>query len=294
MTINLALKTYNKIESELLLSFVLKKSKEFLYAHPETKLTAKQLKTFQTLANRRTKDEPIAYILGYKDFYGLRFKVTKDTLIPRPETEWLVDKALELIPLLASPMPREEKVVNTPHNLGGVKVGAKNKEVKILDVGTGSGCIAVSIKKHLKNSNVTGIDVSSKALNVAKYNARKHKTKISFINSNLFSKLKNNKFDIIIANLPYVPIQDYQKLKNNLKYEPKSAITDNTNDFKIYKKFFEQAKKYINLKSTILLEIDSKAKKFITTFTKQFLPNYKPLFYKDLNKLTRYVEIKTK
>jgi release factor glutamine methyltransferase len=296
MIIKLALKTYNKIETELLLSFVLKKSKEFLYTHPETKLTPKQLKTFQTLANRRTKGEPIAYILGYKDFYGLRFKVTKDTLIPRPETEWIVDRAISLCHSRSHELKRGLSGIHNfwiPDQVRDDTIEVRNdNNIEILDLGTGSGCIAISIKKHLKNSNITGVDISSKALTVAKYNSKKHKTKISFIKSDLFSKLKSKKFDIIIANLPYVPIQDYQKLKDSLKYEPRSAITDNSNDFKVYEKFFKKVKNHLNAQAIILLEIDPKAEKFITTFTKQFLPNYKPLFYKDLHKLIRYVEIK--
>lgn len=252
MTIKDTLKKYQNIETEILLGHVLKKSKEFLYTHPEKKLTALELKKFKTLTKRRLKGEPIAYILGYKDFYGLRFKVNKNVLIPRPETEWLVEKALI----------------------------QKNKN-RILDIGTGSGCIAIAIKKHSKTSKVTASDISFKALAVAKANARNQTVKIKFIKSNLFSNLKG-KFDMIIANLPYVPTSDYKKLKSNLKYEPKLAITDGTNTAEIYKRFLKDVKNHLSPKGLVLLEIDPS--------TKKYLPK-QALIYKDIAGLPRYAEI---
>ena len=272
MNIKQALNESPLIESEILLSFVLKKPKEFLYTHPEYQIPKIKYKEFIKLIKRRKKGEPIAYILGYKDFFGLRFKVTKDVLIPRPETEWIV-----------------EEVINEVSS-------SKYQVSKILDVGTGSGCIAISIAKNLNKiktkHKITASDISSKALKVAKANAKTHKVKIDFLKSDLFSKVGDKKFDLIIANLPYVPLKDYKKFLEGLKFEPRLALTDGTNHFIIYKKFFEQVGKHLSETGKIFLETDPASKTYLSSYTKKYLPKHKIKFFKDLNKLTRYAEIK--
>lgn len=274
MTIIEALKYFKDIEIELLLPNILGKPKEFLYLNPDLKLTNKQTNQLTNFAKRRIKGEPIAYIIGYKYFYNLKFKVTKDTLIPRPETEHLIDQALKII---------ENKAV--------LRYKLQDTSYKILDIGTGSGCIAVSLAKHLsKDFKIHASDISPKALTVAKTNARFHRANIKFIHSNLFQNIKN-KYDLIIANLPYVPISDYKKLKNNLKYEPKSAITDGTDQIKIYEKFFKQVSKHLNQNASILLEIDPSQKKSLPKVIKHYLPGAKTKFHKDLQKIWRYVTI---
>lgn len=265
---------YSTIESDLLLSFILKKPKEFLYLNPNKQLNKIQLLKLKGLVRRRLNGEPMAYILGYKDFYGLKLKVNKNVLIPRPETEWLVDQVLKLI---------------HPGHRSGIqfdfksrpRVVARGGNIKVLDLGTGSGCIAISIKKNINDTDITASDISAKALTVAKANAKFHKTNIKFIKSDLFSNI-TEKFDLIIANLPYVPASDYKKLRNGLKYEPKSAITDGSNTAEIYKRFLKQVNGHLATKGIILLEIDPKTKKYLPPKTK---------FYKDLNGLWRYAEI---
>lgn len=239
MTISEALKKYKDIEADLLLGHVLKQTKEFLYMHPEKKLTEIQRKKFILLANYRRHGIPIAYLLGYKYFYGLKFKVTRDTLIPRPETEWLVENALRVI---------NAKLLKK-----------KSGTLKVLDLATGSGCIAISIKKGLSGQKVkiTASDISSKALNVAKANAKTHKASITFVNSNLFKNI-SGKFDLVIANLPYVPLSDYKKLYQNLKFEPKKALTDGADDFRLIQKFLKQIPEHLNERAVILLEVDPK------------------------------------
>lgn len=198
--------------------------------HPEKKLTALQQKKFEALAVKRKKGVPNAYLLGYKYFYNLKFKVTPDVLIPRPESEWLVEKVLELC--------------NT------------RPKAKILDVGTGSGAIAVSIAKNSK-ATVSALDISSKALSVARTNAKLNKVNVSFIKSDLLKGVKG-KFDIIVANLPYVPISDYKKLREDLKYEPKHALTDSTDEFNLIVEFISQLPNHLNPNGIALLEIDPK------------------------------------
>lgn len=166
-----------------------------------------------------------------------------------------------------------------------------DSRVNILDIGTGSGCIAISIKKTCPKANITASDISEKALNIAKINAKTHKVKIDFIKSNLFAKLKNKQFDFIITNLPYVPLKDYKKFFPGLKFEPKLALTDNTNKFVLYKKFFAQVDKHLSEHGKIYLETDPASKPYLTKYAKQYLPKHKIKFYQDLNKLVRYAII---
>lgn len=258
MTISEALKKYSQIEADLLLGHVLNKGKEFLYMHGEKKLTALQQKKFETMTAKRKKGMPVAYLLGYKYFYGLKFKVTPNVLIPRPESEWLVEEVLRL---------------------------TKSKpKVKILDVGTGSGAIAISIAKSSK-ARVFASDISAKALSVAKANAKANNVKVSFIKSDLLKEVKG-KFDIIIANLPYVPISDYKNLLKNLKFEPKLALTDGRDDFRLVLNLVEQAKDHLSPQGTLLLEVDPKSFKY--------LEPYQPKAYRDINRLCRFAVINFK
>lgn len=269
MTIRDALRRQPKIESDLLLAHVLDKSREFLYTNPEQRLTNKQWQKFRTLCARRKKSEPVAYLVGYKDFYGLRHKVNKDVLIPRPETEWLVDQALSTLPSL--------------------KKKSSKPKLRILDLGTGSGCIAISLAKNLPNDGygLWGSDISKKALSIAKFNAVKHGAKIKFIRSDLFAKIPG-RFDLIIANLPYVPIKDYTRQKNNLKFEPRLALSDGGNTWKLYEKLFRTLRGYINKKALIMLEIDPGSENLIKTWGLKYLPNTNIKFFKDLRGLVRY------
>ena len=266
----------------MLVSHVLGKPKEYLYINGKKSLSSHQAKSLSSLVARRKKGEPIAYILGYKDFCGLRFKVNKNVLIPRPESEELVHKVYQVC-----------------------KVYKVSRPLKILDLGTGSGCIAISLSKKLRSAtfNLTASDISSTALLIAKQNAKKHHAKIKFIKSDLFKNIKG-KFDVIVANLPYVPIKmlnKYMMSKQNLavddpfaglKFEPLSALTDGTLSFQIYRRFFEQVGGHINKGGLILLEIDPSSKKFLIEYQQKNLPSGRMKFYRDFNGLLRYAEIR--
>ncbi len=273
VTIQESLKKYPTIEIDLLLTHVLGKTKEFLYTHPNHKLTIKQFNNLTKLVKRRLKGEPIAYIVGYKYFYGLKFKVTPNVLIPRPETEWLVERSLSIL--------RELTAV-------------KNGSIKVLDLGTGSGNIIISLSSKIQDSsskiNFFASDISKSASNIAKLNSVKHKTKVKFIHSDLFNNV-NQKFDLIITNLPYTSTDNYQKLLSDLEYEPKRALTDGTDSWQIYKRFFSQVGNHLRPNGIILLEIDPKAKPFITRYAKHYLPKTKLRFFKDLRSLWRYMEV---
>ncbi len=276
MTVGQALKKYSELEIELLLEYLLGTTKEFLYTNTETNLSISQTKRLAALIKRRKKGEPIAYILGYKNFYGLRFKVNRNVLIPRPETEWLIDR-----------IKNAELTAGNP-----------DKKIRVLDVGTGSGCIIVTLAKVLNfghpglNPLFFASDISSKALSIARQNAQIPEAKIKFIKSNLFKKISSN-FDVIVANLPYVPKKVYNKNIKNLKWEPKQALVDSIKDFDIYEKFFQQVNHHINQYSIIYLEIDPGAVPAIKIWVKKYLPGWKVKFFKDFRGLHRYVEIKT-
>ena len=270
---------YKSVEINILLAYVLKKSREFLFLNPNFELTKKQYNSLVALVKRREKGEPVAYILGYKDFCGLRFKVNKNVLVPRPETEELVDHVVDSV--------REQGL------------GFKTKKINILDVGTGSGCIAVSIYKklntHPRNSGyeIYGSDVSSKALEIAKKNSQQHKTRIKFVHSNLLAKI-NFSPDIIVANLPY----GWKQWKNNtstatlgLKFEPHIALyTKDRGLFEIHR-LLKQISNLPSLPQRFFLEFDPRQKQFLSVLIKKTLPKFKTKFYKDLSGRWRFVEI---
>lgn len=216
------------LDAILLLGFVLKKDKEYILAHPEIKLEKKQEKQFSALAKLRAKRFPLAFILGHKEFYGRKFHINKDVLIPRPETERIIELALNKI-----------------------KMEDKNKIWDILELGTGSGCIAIALALELEkigfNYKIVASDISNKALKVAKFNAKKLKSKdINFVKSNLFQNI-SGKFDLIVTNLPYVKKSE---IKDELAYEPNLALEDK----KQIPQMLKQYKNYLNHKGILIYE----------------------------------------
>lgn len=270
MTIKQVLTKYHEVEIDILLAFVLKKSREFLYLWPNHKLTQRQTNQLTRMVQRRIEGEPVAYLVGYKDFYGLRFKVTKDTLIPRPETEELVNKVLQVCKVL--------------------KVKSK---LRILDVGTGSGCIIISLAKGLsaKGQEKTGTffasDVSLKALKVAKENAKSNGVKIQFIQSNLLEKVKIE-FDVLVANLPYLS----PKWKHRtIRYEPKGALFTKEKGLFLIHELLEQITNKKTPPKFVFLEFDPRQKLLLSNLIKKTLPNSRQKFYKDLAGKWRMVKI---
>lgn len=264
-------------ESELLLAHVLNKPKEFLHLRPETELTPAQNRRFISLCKKFKSGLPVAYLLGYKYFYGLRFAVNQNVLIPRPESEWLVEKGLAFLK-----QPKE-------------------KAFKVLDMGTGSGNIIISLA-HTRSGSTTkalttrtsvqwiGADVSRSALATAKKNAKAHKAKVKFIHSDLFGSLPG-KYNLVIANLPYVPVKDYGKLKANLKYEPKGALTDGANDAPLIRRFISFLPEKLNDAGLALIEIDPSFKPILEKHIKIYNLPLKVKFFKDYRGLWRYGEI---
>ena len=181
-------------EARLLLCHVLDVSLAALEAHPERKVSPGDTASFRALVVRRAAGEPIAYLTGRREFYGLDFRVTPDVLIPREETELLVDIALE------------------------AKAG------RILDLGTGSGCLAIAVAKHLPQAAVTAIDASAAAIAVARENAASHGVAVRFLQGDWFAPLADERFDLILANPPYVAEADPHLGLGDVRFEPRGAL----------------------------------------------------------------------
>lgn len=204
------------LDAELLLSNVLQKDRTYLMAHDEEKITLKQFSRFRYLVDKRKKKIPVAYILGHKEFYGLDFKVNKHVLIPRPDTEILVESVIAYL---------------KPNDL-------------LVDVGTGSGCIPIPILKHQPQVRAIAIDISKKALRIAEENASLQgvENRIQFYCSDLLKKVPKEVFDrknvVVTANLPYVP-PDYE-VNEEANFEPKLALYAKNNGLGLYQKLFDQ------------------------------------------------------
>lgn len=241
-------------EIEILLTFLLKKSREYLLTHPELKISQKNYQKFKKLEKKRLKAWSIAVLIGQKEFYGLNFIVNKNVLVPRPETELIIDEVLKIF---------QEK----PNNYS------------IIDLGTGSGAIIITLAKILKNNilKFLAVDISALALKVARQNAKLYKLnkKIKIYQGNLLdpvSKSLNNKNLIITANLPYLT---EKQIKNSpsIWREPKLALDGGQDGLKYYRALFKQirALKYKSLE--LLVEIDpSQTAKIKTLAKKYFLP----------------------
>jgi release factor glutamine methyltransferase len=245
-------------ESRDLLVYVLHKPLSFLIAHPETKLSQVQQQKFRGLVAKRRRDIPFAYLTGHQGFYGLDFAVTKDVLIPRPETERLIDWVLANVD--------------------------RREPTMIADVGTGSGCIAVSLAKYLPNARIIATDVSAKALHVAKKNARVHDVakRITFRRGSLLTVLQpNEQPDVVVANLPYLT---KPQLKN-VPHEPKLALHGGTRGLELIEKLIAQIVERQIPKA--ILEIDPAQERWLTSLGDR-MTGYHYEFLADLTGRTRF------
>lgn len=219
-------------QAQLLLIAALKKDKVFLIAHSEYELTTPEQNLFLDFVARRARREPLQYITGRQEFYGLDFEVTPAVLIPRPETELIVETAIEIL--------RGEGTA------------------KICEVGTGSGCIVVSILKELNQASAIALDISESALEIARRNARRHKVfdRIDFKISDVFSVLENEIFDVIVSNPPYISLNEMKDLDPEVKnYEPTNALTDEASGLSIIEKIISEAPLFLKPRGFLIMEI---------------------------------------
>lgn len=218
-----------RIEVQCLLQAVLHVNRAYLLSHPEQQLDANQHARYMALLERRLSGEPIAYLLGEREFYGLIFKVTPATLIPRPETELLVEMALERIPRQGS--------------------------FRILDMGTGSGALALSIAHARQNAEMVAIDASADALEVARFNAIKlGLNNVRLLYSDWFSALHGERYDIIVSNPPYVVAGDAHLSQGDLRFEPHTALASGTDGLDDIRHITARAGEYLNINGWLLFE----------------------------------------
>ena len=220
----------SQIDSEILLSNVLGKTRENILINLDKKVSGDEILKFNDFIERRSMKEPIAYILKEKEFWSKDFVVNKSTLIPRPETELMIEKLIKIY---------------------------YGKKILILDIGTGSGCILISLLSELKNSNGIGVDISNKALEIAKINALKHEVdhKLRF-EKKCFSKIFYKKFDLIVSNPPYIDQRKINKLDDDIKkFEPLIALNGGNDGLDVITKVIYKAKEILKRKGMLSLEI---------------------------------------
>lgn len=220
-----------KIKARVLLEYTLKKSREYLIIYDNKEITSQNRDLYIKNIKRLIQGEPLQYITGVQEFMKLKFLVNKNVLIPRQDTEILV-----------------EEVINIAKNI--------NKP-EILDLCTGSGAIAISIAKYIPEAKLTAVDISNEALDVAKKNARFNgeSSRIEFIQSDMFEKLKEKKFDIIVSNPPYIPSLDIKKLPKDVQKEPIIALDGGKSGTKFYEEIVKEGYKYLKQGGYICLEI---------------------------------------
>jgi len=218
------------LDSEILLSKTLRKSREEILVNLDQEINEKNILKYEKFIKRRTKKEPIAYILEEKEFWSKQFNINKNILIPRPETELLVDKVLKIF---------------------------KEKKISILDVGTGSGCILLSLLSELKNSIGIGIDVSKEAIFVAKINRHRLnlENRAKFFKQSIMSVI-NKKFDLVVSNPPYIERNNIKNLSEDVKrYEPRLALDGGNDGLDFIKKVIYKSKEVLKINGTLALEI---------------------------------------
>ena len=218
-----------RLEARLLLQNLLSVSHAWLLAHESDLVDATICHQFQQQLQRRLKGEPIAHILGHREFFGLDLKVTADTLIPRPDTETLVEAALHCIP--------------------------ESEPYKVLDLGTGTGAIALAIASQRPHAEITAVDSSTMALEVARENAKRLGIEyVSFMQSDWFSKLGEQRFDLIISNPPYIAESDIHLKQGDLRFEPISALASGEDGFDDIRQIVNQAATHLNQQGSLHLE----------------------------------------
>ena len=217
------------LEVNLLLQHLLKVNRAWLISHDRDVLTDDQQQDFYALLQRRLVGEPIAYILGLREFYGLPLKVTQATLIPRPDTETLVEAAFQKISV--------------------------NVAWDILDLGTGTGAVALAIAKHRPTCNLIGVDASVEALAVAIENAQRLDLKnVRFIKSNWFSDLAAERFNLIVSNPPYIAEGDCHLTQGDLRFEPRSALVSGVDGLDDIRRIIQDAQNYLKPNGWLMLE----------------------------------------
>jgi len=234
-----------QLDSEILLSNTIKRDKKHIILNPKEILNPGQLGKFKSLIERRKKGEPIAYLINKKEFWKDEFFVNKDVLIPRPDTELIIEQVL--------------------------KIYSKDVQLQVLDIGTGSGCILLSILKERSNFYGTGIDISKKSINVSKFNAKQLNltNRVKFFHSSV-DNFNNGKYDMVVSNPPYIEQSSLKYLeKDVVNFEPKLALSGGFDGFSKIRKVINKASTLIKKNGKFILEIGFNQKNKVIKILKE-------------------------
>ncbi len=218
-----------KLDAEILLAYCLGKPSSYLFSWPEQQLDPEDWHRFQALVDKRLLPTPVAYLLGEREFYSLTLKTSPATLIPRPETESLVDTALDLCPVESA--------------------------TGLLELGTGNGAIAIALKLHRPKMNIVATDISADCLDLARQNAIDHSVTIDWIQSDWFTQIESGrKFEMIVSNPPYIPAMHPCLEKGDLRAEPVSALSPGETGLEALQRIIADAPAYLKPGGCLLLE----------------------------------------
>jgi release factor glutamine methyltransferase len=293
------------LEARILLQHATRRSLEYILMHSREILTLDAITVFQNSLSRRLKLEPIAYITGIKEFYGHEFIVNKHVLIPREDTELLVDTVIKSINRdhdiysndLENWNVKQSVSARSLDNLSEhtnsrqfcIHTSSNHSSIKILELGIGSGCISVSLLLHLPNATIIATDISHEAIEVAQQNAVKHKVneRLEIIHSNWFENLEEQKFDIITSNPPYISRNETCRMSlETLNYEPHLALFADDDGLKSYYIIAEYAKRFLKCGGKLIIEIGYKQEEKVS----KIFSNYGYVIdhiYKDLQAHSR-------
>ena len=251
-----------RLDAELIFAFALKRTRTYLYSHGDEDLTFEQQKYLSTLLKIRQQSIPVAYIVGEKEFWSLKFLISPTTLIPRPATECLIEYVLQHYP--------------------------ENQELKVCDLGTGSGAIAVSIAKERPLWDITAVDIQASALAMAEYNARHHHCfNIHFYCSHWFDKIPSQQFDIIISNPPYINANDPHLKTGDVQHEPSLALQSHEHGLHDIKHLILHSQSHLKPQGLLILEHGyDQQEQVLAALKQQGFKNIQGLF--DHDKLPRF------
>jgi release factor glutamine methyltransferase len=262
-----------RLDAEVLLADVLGWNRARLYARPEYVLRESGRQAFQVSIQRRSSREPVAYIVGHREFYGLGFAVDPRVLIPRPETELLVERAIKAIRVFE----------------------VQTDKLQLVDIGTGSGAVAVSLAVNLSGANVYAIDASRGAMEVAELNAARHQvsSRVQLLLGDLCGPLPE-RVHVIVANLPYIPSGQLASLMPEVvEHEPLAALDGGADGLTYIRRLLEEAAPWLLPSGVILLEIGADQGRRVVNLAAQFYPQARVELFQDYGGLDRVVQVNT-
>ncbi|MFN2576554.1 MAG: peptide chain release factor N(5)-glutamine methyltransferase [Pyrinomonadaceae bacterium] len=220
-----------RLDAGLLMSYVIGRDRAFIVAHTDAVITEQELRRFEEFVGQRARGKPLQYITGHQEFFKLDFAVNSNVLIPRPESELIVEAVLDLI--------------------------QRDTPLTFADIGTGSGCLAISILNEFHQAEAIGIDSSEQALQVAERNARRHGVadRLGLVQSDLFAAVPTNDlFDLIVSNPPYVPEQEMDRLQREVQWEPRSALVAGPDGLAVILRLIDDAPRYLRAGGKLVFE----------------------------------------